>query len=155
MWFSSSLANTPWTKAIKLTSFSPSSAMDIAKRSENGYWAISIGLLLSCSTLAFLFVTACSDPGIIPRKIAPVDDRASIRQKPPRRQDFVINGKLVTLKYCCKGENMLELCCLSDWCFLTATCKIYRPPRCSHCGVCDNCVELLYDLLQSIFTDIH
>ncbi|EKX52844.1 hypothetical protein GUITHDRAFT_64899 [Guillardia theta CCMP2712] len=39
-----------------------------------------------------------------------------------RAQGVVVNGRVMTLKYC-------------------TTCNIYRPPRCSHCKICDNCVD--------------
>ncbi|KAF9139400.1 Palmitoyltransferase zdhhc14 [Mortierella sp. GBA39] len=91
---------------------------------------------------AYLFIVAFSsmlktswtDPGVIPRGIdgdPPLDPLREMDvtsasfyppQSLPRLKEVQVGMYTVRLKYC-------------------ETCRIYRPPRCSHCRQCDNCVE--------------
>ncbi|XP_032936763.1 palmitoyltransferase ZDHHC18 isoform X1 [Catharus ustulatus] len=127
---------------------------------HSGVFALTLGLILVTSglffafdcpflashlTLAipiiaavlFFFVISCllqtsfRDPGILPRATPSeaadlekrIDSMGSSTYRPPARtMEVVINKYVVKLKYC-------------------YTCKMFRPPRTSHCSVCDNCVE--------------
>lgn len=92
-----------------------------------------VAVLLVVFVLAMLFHTSFSDPGILPRatsheaadmeRIHDVQTSASPTYRPPpRTKEVLIRGQLIKLKYC-------------------FTCKIFRPPRASHCSICDNCVD--------------
>ena len=83
-----------------------------------------VWILLAAAQLAVVLFamarTAVCDPGIIPRRDGYLDER--LKKILPKSQGLVINGRVVTLRYC-------------------TTCNIYRPPRSSHCKICDNCVD--------------
>lgn len=72
--------------------------------------------------IACLHRTAFCDPGIVPRQEADPVDPENPAASPPIWKEVNIQGRLVKLKYC-------------------RTCHLYRPPRSSHCAVCDNCVR--------------
>lgn len=81
-----------------------------------------------CQVLLLLFLTSSQDPGIVPRNSnPPVEEFSHDSSAPhtlqfPRIKEIMVNGVPVRVKYC-------------------ETCMLYRPPRCSHCSKCDNCVE--------------
>ncbi|KAL0839980.1 hypothetical protein ABMA28_015307 [Loxostege sticticalis] len=91
----------------------------------------AVGGALFVFTLSALLRTALSDPGIIPRA-APAEAAAleagaaagdaAAGRPPPRAREVLVRGRPVKLKYC-------------------FTCKMFRPPRASHCSLCDNCVD--------------
>ncbi|XP_016401597.1 palmitoyltransferase ZDHHC18-like isoform X2 [Sinocyclocheilus rhinocerous] len=90
-----------------------------------------IGGVLFVFVIFTLLQTSFTDPGILPRALP--DEAANIERQidnsgsstyrpPPRTKEILINDQVVKLKYC-------------------FTCKMFRPPRTSHCSLCDNCVE--------------
>ncbi|KAK6147802.1 hypothetical protein DH2020_018714 [Rehmannia glutinosa] len=102
-----------------------------------GHVVFIVGLVLTVLDLIFLFVTASRNPGIVPRNSRPPDFSDSTSNsitsmewinsetpdlKLPRMKDVFVNGHTVRVKYC-------------------DTCMLYRPPRASHCSICNNCVQ--------------
>uniref|UniRef100_A0A8C2GDK0 Palmitoyltransferase n=1 Tax=Cyprinus carpio TaxID=7962 RepID=A0A8C2GDK0_CYPCA len=91
-------------------------------------------VLLFIFVMAMLLRTSFSDPGVLPRalpeeanfiemEIEAANGNVLAGQRPPPRiKNVQINNQIVKLKYC-------------------YTCKIFRPPRASHCSICDNCVD--------------
>ncbi|XP_037541934.1 palmitoyltransferase ZDHHC14 [Nematolebias whitei] len=88
----------------------------------------AVGAVLFVFVMGMLFRASFSDPGVLPR--ATPEEASDLERQidsgcskpPPRTREVLINGQTVKLKYC-------------------FTCKIFRPPRASHCSLCDNCVE--------------
>ncbi|KAK9678717.1 hypothetical protein RND81_11G229000 [Saponaria officinalis] len=101
---------------------------------NSGYAILAATIIYTVYVLVLLLFTSARDPGIIPRNSHPPEeefcyDSASAeggRPTPslqfPRTKEVFVNGVPVKVKYC-------------------ETCMLYRPPRCSHCSICNNCVD--------------
>ncbi|KAK4412764.1 putative protein S-acyltransferase 4 [Sesamum alatum] len=101
------------------------------------YPIIIVAIVLTMLDVFFLFITSSRDPGIIPRNKKPPEcdetieiDTPSVEWvngrpphlKLPRTKDVIVNGHTIKVKFC-------------------DTCLLYRPPRVSHCSICNNCVQ--------------
>uniref|UniRef100_A0A6B2LA05 Palmitoyltransferase n=1 Tax=Arcella intermedia TaxID=1963864 RepID=A0A6B2LA05_9EUKA len=76
----------------------------------------------TCLMMSSLLMTSFMDPGIIPRTKSPAPEEEG-EEKLPQSIAMTTPHKTFTFE--------------SKWC---NTCKLYRPPRSSHCSICDNCV---------------
>jgi palmitoyltransferase ZDHHC9/14/18 len=107
---------------------------------ELGWWCNVLVAVMVIASVTLALITAFNDPGILPRHTAPrsqlVNNPASLlkdnetlvfHELNPQfllGKDVLVDdkGTIVFYKYC-------------------NTCELFRPPRCSHCSRCDNCVE--------------
>ncbi|XP_051138894.1 probable protein S-acyltransferase 1 isoform X1 [Andrographis paniculata] len=101
-----------------------------------GRIVLIVGVVLTVLDLIFLYMTSATNPGIIPRStqlpecdnvsefLGSMDwiSSASLDLRIPRTKDVIVNGHTVKVKFC-------------------DTCLLYRPPRASHCSICNNCVQ--------------
>jgi len=82
---------------------------------------LAVSVVLTLIPFYSLIMTAMRDPGFYPRS-SPKDSSGRLSPTKHTHEFHLDNGYIVTTKFC-------------------PTCCHYRPPRCSHCAVCDNCVD--------------
>ena len=106
-------------------------------------YQIAIVAYLHALSVASLLRTSFTDPGVVPRlRNSSIYARSNLnplagRQEPSQlatyphgpfdatflsNKDVMIGDRKLTVKFC-------------------NTCAIYRPARCSHCSMCDNCID--------------
>ncbi|KAJ6218459.1 hypothetical protein RDWZM_009616 [Blomia tropicalis] len=94
---------------------------------EEFHYSITIvQAVITFFVLSNFFCTTFLDPGII-KRANPDEDKDDFGA--PLYKEVQVQGTFIRMKWC-------------------ATCQFYRPPRCSHCSVCDNCIDVTHKFEQ-------
>jgi len=81
----------------------------------NGFMTLFVHLMFARATF--------TDPGVFPRDQSCADNDCRENDfRQPLYKYIEVKGITVKMKWC-------------------ESCRFYRPPRCTHCSICDNCVE--------------
>eukprot|EP01016_Furgasonia_blochmanni_P004982 TRINITY_DN11931_c0_g3_i2.p1 TRINITY_DN11931_c0_g3~~TRINITY_DN11931_c0_g3_i2.p1 ORF type:complete len:327 (+),score=22.89 TRINITY_DN11931_c0_g3_i2:117-1097(+) len=111
--------------------------------SEGNGFIVVFNLILYLSTAINLFLTAFTDPGIIPRKnimlqiLDSYETDDSVAQRHREEENTDANLRVDEHLRVALGNNQS-----ADHERRCYTCDIIRPPRSSHCSDCDNCVQV-------------
>ncbi|KAG2580352.1 hypothetical protein PVAP13_6NG335900 [Panicum virgatum] len=89
-------------------------------QSQIGGWVASVAVIFTAYILLVLLLTSGQPEDIGESPDWPGGQHGSTGL--PLTRDVLVNGVSVKVKYC-------------------HTCMLYHPPRCSHCSICNNCVE--------------